>query len=66
MKVYKIGWHIILTLGIICIMSISFNSFAKTAFSKQRVSGVMSTAVGLKVVVSWAQQVSMAPSAPSR
>ena len=34
-------------------MSISINSLAKTSFNKKRVSGVMSTAVGIKVVVSW-------------
>lgn len=47
--------HIIYVLGIIWIMSISFciNSNAKTAFNRKKVSGVMSTAVGRKVVVSW-------------
>ena len=48
-------WNVMLTGGIICIMSIlAFNSScAKTAFSKQKVEGVMSTAVGRQVVVSW-------------
>ena len=58
MKVYNIRWHIIITLGIICIMSVlsGNDSFAKTAFSKQKVGGVMSTAVGIRVVVSWEPQ----------
>ena len=47
--------HIMLTILIVCIMSILINSnaTAKTSFNKKKVNGIMSTAVYDDVVVTW-------------
>lgn len=47
--------HIAIFLGIVWIMvnSNAINSYAKTSFSKTKPVGVMSTAVGTKIAVSW-------------
>lgn len=47
--------NILLTVGIIWIMLslFSFNSYAKTSFSKAKPEGVMSTAVQTKIAISW-------------